>query len=360
MSFLGGLFKSWRQDETTAFFEQTIKNVDVALNDDTLREFKRLVIKYPDAKIDEKFFELLGKGPEAVQARVAIFFFMYLNWGSLNDVSRIFDYVRARNLLAHKDKPVFKDDDDAHLYNFNRTFFKYVYYYMLDIRSIYTLKNGNIEPRRYANLMTSGQINYDGMYFYMRRFRLSHALFENFNWLLNERREHTGFRYVAEVVTRQMVEEYVFVREVFRELFSVYGKVKESKDFARFLVFYEQLIWKDKLMADIFKKFGWFFTETRLALPELLRLSETETKRLDDDLVEHQKEKDDIKYSVNETVSYEDLSKASTQALGLLNEVAVRTDKNPDVFSQKTVLHKLNYENYAKVRIPDEKDEVRD
>lgn len=357
MSFLLNLLPGFRQDEMTAFFSSHITSANFSLNDDALREFKRLIIKHSTVKVDEKFYQALGQYDEAVQARVLIFFFMFLNWGSLAEIKGIFQHVKSRNLLSHKDKLAFKDEEDAHLFNFNKTFSNYIFYYMMDIKSIYTLRNGQINPKSYAKLILSGEIGFEGMFFFLRRFRLSNTLFENFNWLLTEKKEHTGFRYVAEVVTRQMIEEFAFVRNVFQELYLNYDQLAESKDFIRFLVFYEFLIWQNKAMKSIFSKFDWFFREASIKSPSLLNLSAGDVQKLDEALLTHLDDKDNLKFTINDSVTYEDLSKAGAESLAKINDVANRTDQNADMFSQKTILHKLNYENYPKVKVPEIKEE---
>lgn len=354
MQTIWNSIRNIRKSEIDIFFDDVVLNPDQVLDDLTLQRFKKLIIKFPTEHIEERFFPLFAKQEGYVLSRVMIFFFLFINWCSLNEITAISNTIKANHCITLKDQDVFKDEDDAHCFYFNHAFKQYLLKYMKDIRNIYSLKNGNINPRKYAEMLIDGSIGYEGLFFYMRRFNHSMALFENFNFLLTERRAHTGFRYVAEAVARQLFEEFEFIKRVLAELVRNYDTIAKEASHIDFLVFYENLIWKNKTLEQIHTKFDWFFTENMIKFPDLISVERADSEKIDAALIEHQKEKDDRKYQINEDLLYDRLSEKATEFFGKFTEMA-SSNKDAPMFSTKSILNKLNFENSARVVIPETK-----
>ena len=98
-------------------------------------------------------------------------------------------------------------------------------------------------------------------------------------------------------------------------------------------------------------RFDWFFSENMIKFPELLSLDPADQAALDADLIQYQKEKDDRKFEINEKLLYDDLSDKATQYFAQFTEMA-SSSRDAPMFSTKSILNKLNFENSTQLVMP--------
>ena len=107
------LIKSWigLSTETDKFFDKKILNVSHNVNDKTIHDFKILLAKHPQARIDRAFAERFRVVENEALTRCLIFFFMYMNLNSIKDIKSFFVFLSDKNFFRLKeDRKVFKND----------------------------------------------------------------------------------------------------------------------------------------------------------------------------------------------------------------------------------------------------------
>lgn len=339
------ILKNFRKDELNIFFDNEALNLSAVLDEDRLRKFKILILKNPNNKPDELFFKSIAQNDGLKLSRVLIFLFIYINWLPVKEIDILYKSIISNNILQTRQKSYFEDKQDSHIYSFNKLFSQYINDYMKDIESIYILKNKNVDPHKYAKLIIEEQIGYEGLYFFLVRTNLSFALFDNFNWILVENMEQTGFKYAAEVVSRQLIEEYIFLRNVFKELLDDYKKLLVSMRTADFIFFYEILVWKEKKMKEMYRKFEWFFNENLIKFPSPLVIDEERESEIHKTLLEYHAQKDEIKFMYQNKNSYENFSKKSSEYLKLILTEDDQLDSMQKLYSRNSILDRLGSAN---------------
>ena len=339
------MFTNLKKDEFNLFFEKEILNSTAVLDEDRLRKFKLLILRNPHHKPDEIFFKAINQNEGLSLSRVLIFFFIYINWLSIHEINDLYRNTLSKDILKVPEKVYFEDKQDGHFYNFNSLFAQYIADYMKDIENIYIIKNSHIETSKYAQSIINEEIGYEGLYFFLMRTNLAFALFESFNWILVEKEEYTGFKYAAEVVSRQLIEEYMFVRSVSKELLNNCSKMIKSMHVAHYLFLYELLVWKEKRMDEIHRKFDWFFNTSLIKFPAPLSIDAENEKLLNHALLEYQTSKDEVKFVYQNKASYELFNKKSIEYFKHFVTGSEGADSLNKLYSKNSILDRLGSAN---------------
>lgn len=204
------------------------------------------------------------------------------------------------------------------------------------------LKNGKIDPRIYADMISNNTIGFEGLHFYL--FRMQHAfIFIDILWkiMLTHEKEYAVFKYIFEVVINQLFEEYIFIKTVFKGLEDKFHYKEDEVWIIDLLYFYEHFTWKNKRFVEMYDKYNWYFKSNLIRFPSIFFMDETGMKLLNEKLLEYRDQVDKRKHYITNKRTYKQLSELTAT---YFKQIAANLDDGENdwlLFSRKSILNKL-------------------
>jgi len=221
--------------------------------------------------------------------------------------------------------------------------------YVNDIENIYMVKNEKVDIDRYVKMVSTNEIGFEGLHFYL--FRMHHAfILIEILWkiMLTHDKEYEIFKYIFEVIINQLFEEYIFVKNSFKKLEEVFRNQDNEEWSVEFLYFYDHFIWKNKKFVEMYDKYNWFFKNNLIRYPSLFYMDEAEATALNDKLIQHREKVDKRKHFINNKQTYKQLSELSATYFRSIVGVDGSEDKEWLLFSRQSILNKLEVEMIQK------------
>lgn len=242
------------------------------------------------------------------------------------------------------------------IYYFNKVFKKYILDYTRDIENIFLLKNGKIDIGKYVYSIIDGSIGFEGCHFYLSRIQRAFVLIDLL-WkiMLTHDREYVIFNYTFEVIINQVFEEYLFIKNIIRQLEDEFSSQKDKEWIVNFLYFYENFVWKNKKMIEMYANFDWFFKQRLINCPKLFKFEEKVTKVLNKELTKYRDKVDKKKHWVNNEIGYEELSDKAKEYFERVSRKVSGTEQDWLLFSKNSILNKLDngYQKKSNTSIKD-------
>lgn len=111
------------------------------INQETMREFKILFVKYGTEKIEMKFYQLFPKYKDYQLSILLVFFYLVINWNKVSQIRSIYEHLRNNKLfnLGHE-RVKFNDVDENRCYFFNKMFIEHLEELSRDAKVIFAIK----------------------------------------------------------------------------------------------------------------------------------------------------------------------------------------------------------------------------
>ena len=86
MNFLKTVLK--KKHELDIFFDKILSK-KMKMDEETIKEFKILYVKYGYQETEDKFFEIFPKHKDYELSILLIFFYLFLNWAKVAQVKKV-------------------------------------------------------------------------------------------------------------------------------------------------------------------------------------------------------------------------------------------------------------------------------
>jgi hypothetical protein len=93
------------------FFDKKVTSLSHKVTDQTIHDFKILLAKQPQSKIDKAFADRFREVENEGLTRSLIFFFMYMNLNSIKDIKSFYVFLSDKTFFRlNEERRIFKDD----------------------------------------------------------------------------------------------------------------------------------------------------------------------------------------------------------------------------------------------------------
>lgn len=86
-------------------------NIAYRVTDETIRDFKLMLAKQPQSKIDKAFLDRFKRAEDEPLARCLIFFFLYINLNAIKDIKSFYVFLSETPFFRLKEnRSKFRDE----------------------------------------------------------------------------------------------------------------------------------------------------------------------------------------------------------------------------------------------------------
>ena len=332
------------------FIEDKLFKDNYFINEETIKEFKILVLKNGVEKIEKKFYLYFQNRDDLKISFLLIFFYLMINWAKIKQIKSIYDYLKINKVInLREDRDYFEDKAENHIFYFNKMFFEYLMQHMNSVEIVFHLKKcTNIS--KLSNFIMQKKIGFEVFHYFLKKISSSLRLL-NILWkLLNDQKAVETYEYIIEVVSNQIFLEYTLIKDNIKIFIDELNQNSEQNWLIGFLYLYSDFLWKNKKIMELYDNFGWFYKRKYIKMPILVNLDDEVISMLNESSIQFSEEVN----TQRKLIEYMDevkLIALTKEAFNLL-----LANEMPDIdenllFSQHTMLNKFGDEPQKNIQL---------
>ena len=334
-----------RSDEALAYVKKISKDNFVA-NQKSIGALKRLTQENKSLRFAKIFLEEISNTKDFAQIKTIFAYFLFLNWVPFSEISALNELMSTQSpFLLDKEVDFFEDRAALRNYSFNRQFLKFVKDYAENSSTIYCLKNCSVSPKAYSRNIINGSIGFEGLMYIMQRFRPSLLFLESLFEAMGRSRDAQAvvYKFIIEAVVSQLIEEYNFCKAIMKEMINEMLNQTDSVLMISFLAFFEEFVWKNRKISEMYDKRDNFFRENLIRFPAIFCFDEIVMKIFNDLLVSRNFEVSHFKSQIKKLKKH-DVAVLSMEYFKSQGQVELYLSRNGPIFSEKTMFSFLDLE----------------
>lgn len=267
---------SYKQQDPVVFIKK-LNSDSFKVTQESICEFRKIVHTNPIEKVLSGFHEVLPKAKGLGLTRVLFFFYLYLSWVPFKMFPKISEFAAEERLLCSGiEARTFKTEQESHVFFFTKALIEYVNEYIANMPMLFALKHLQINPQDYVREILEARIGFEGLVYILQSFRVSFMVLD-FAWSCDQNlklENDSLFKYFIEIVTTRIFEEYLLVVKIMREIMARRDEFLETKYELDFLVLFEEFIWKNKKLIEMYQIRQDYFLEHLIRFPSLYQIDE--------------------------------------------------------------------------------------
>jgi len=276
-------------NESPGSFAKLAAAENFSVNQETVYKFRKLTKNHSFQSIIKALLEKISRASNAPLSRLLFLFYLAINWmplGELNDLSELM--ANCRLFASEYDTDCFKDTEESSHFFFNKVFICYLNDYVTNFRLVFAMRHLRVSPKDYVDLTLEGAIGFEGLFHSLQSWKHCSKLLD-YTWPRLESRSAEGdstYRFLIEVIASRLFEEYNFVKGILREATHRADAILKSSLKEPFLCFFEEFIWRNKKITQMYETRNDYFLENLIRFPAIVTFENVLYDRLANQLVD--------------------------------------------------------------------------
>jgi hypothetical protein len=279
------------KSEVPVDFIISIAGDNFLVRQESVVEFRKTMSNSSPRTIFQGFLELMPKLRNRQLSNALFFYYLAINWTPFKSTNLVKSVVcECRQFTSAEEPTRFRNNAESEQFYFNKLLLSYVSEYAANLALIFSLKHLNVNPRAYTDLIIQGKIGFEYFFHMMKTFTCSFMLLDHL-WARSERSENELDpldKYLIEIIITRISEEYIFLKNVFKEILQRLEEVLSSEIRNYFLAFFEEFVWRNRKIIDTYEKRKEYFKEQLIRFPAIFIFEKEMLLRLTDLLIEEQ------------------------------------------------------------------------